>query len=133
MRFGVQNPAIPASVSVGLIAFVGQTFIQSPHRWQSFKKSFSGNEPGGLIRRASDTWCNLPSNLPSKGKDRPANKPPNTARRPISGFLLTRGGHANLKAMAFSGQELKQLKQSIHSVASHSCPGIGEAAPWHDK
>jgi hypothetical protein len=94
--------------------------MQSPHRWQSFKKSFSGNEPGGLTRHASDTLCTLPSNLPKKGKDMPATKPPSTARRPMSGLLLTLGSHPNLKAMAFSGQALKQLKQNIHSVVSHS-------------
>jgi len=32
MRWGVQNPAIPASVRVGLITLVGQAFMHRAHR-----------------------------------------------------------------------------------------------------
>jgi hypothetical protein len=130
MRWGVQNPAIPASARVGLITFVGQTFMQSPHRWQSSRKSPSGKEPGGLINRGSGTLCTCPSSLPNKGREIPATSPPSTARLPISVLLFNWRDHLNLKERASSGQASEQLKQATHSAFSQSCPGKGEAAPW---
>jgi len=119
MRWGVQSPAIPASPRVGLITFVGHAFIQTPQRWHSSKKSCSPREPGGLIKRGSDTLCIWPSSLPRRGSETPAASPPSTARRPMSGPLFDLNDHLNPKERAFSGQESKQLKQTRHSEFSH--------------
>ena len=86
-RVGVQKPAMPASVNVGLIALVGQAFIQRPQRWQRLRNSFSVTEPGGRMRLAWDIAWTLPSRLPKNGRDTPAANPPNMARLPMSGSL----------------------------------------------
>jgi len=105
--------------------------MQSPHLWHRVRNFFSAKDPGGLIKRESDTLCAWPSSFPISGKEIPASIPASTARLPISGFLFKCGDdHLNLKESAFSGHESKQLKHITHSVLSHSLPGIGEAAPW---
>ena len=126
---GVQKPAMPASVKVGLMALVGQAFMQRPQRWQRLRNSFSVTEPGGRMRSARDIPWIPPSRLPKKGSDTPAAKPPSSARLPISGSLRSFPGRRKVKFKAFSGHASKQLKQVRHSAGCQSTPGMGSAAP----
>jgi len=104
--------------------------MHRPHRWQRFRKSASGSEPGGRISAGEGNFDIWPSSLPRSGRETPASSPPINARRPISVVAFFLRIPLKRKARAFSLQAFVQLKHNRHSAFCHGCPGSGEAAPW---
>src|SRR5450759_3274102 len=60
---GVKRPSRPALVTVGWSPFVGHTFMHSPHRLPSARKSASARAPGGRIRSLSLIHISEPTRL----------------------------------------------------------------------